>query len=163
MTQDRLKRLLCYDPITGEFRWLLKRSGVRAGAVCGRVNPEGYREISVDNVLVRANRLAVFYMTGQWPVDEIDHRNRVKNDNRWENLRSASRVQNAANVGVRPCNTTGVLGVVWDKDRSKWRAQIRIGGKKTNLGRFDRKLDAVNAYNEAAAREFGEFAYLNAD
>lgn len=162
LTQARLKELLHYDPDTGEFTWVAQsRPGVRVGDVCGRTSVYGYREIGVEYRLHFAHRLAWLYMTGAWPTSEIDHENRCRSDNRWSNLRLANRVQNSANQGIRVSNSTGLHGVVWDKERGKWRAQIRIGGKKTNLGRFSTAEEAAAAHDRAALAEFGEFAHLN--
>ena len=160
LTQERLRYLLHYDPETGDFKWRFLRGGVREGK-CGRVNHWGYREICVDKKLYRAHRLAFLYMTGEFPTKDVDHINRNKGDNRWRNLREVTMSQNMCNVPLKPSNTTGFIGVVWDKDRNKWRAQIRVNGKKTNLGRFDNVEDAIKAHDQAAADAFGEFAQLN--
>jgi hypothetical protein len=58
-------------------------------------------------------------------------------------------------------NTSGFKGVTWDKSRSKWKAHIHIERKIKNLGRFDSPEEAAIAYNEAALKYFGEFAFLN--
>ncbi len=100
-------------------------------------------------------------MTGEWPKDQVDHINQVKDDNRWCNIRECNSSQNKGNELLRADNTSGYKGVVWDKDRNKWRAQISINNKQTNLGRFDCKYEAARAYNEAAIEHFGEFACLN--
>ena len=46
-------------------------------------------------------------------------------------------------------------------DARKFRAQIRIGGKKKSLGVFGTALTAALAYDDAAFDEYGEFALLN--
>jgi hypothetical protein len=162
LSQERLKSLLHYDPTTGQFVWTAPRRGVIVGKECGRVSTcHGYREIGVDNRQYRAHRLAFLYMLGHCP-DEVDHINQDKSDNRWVNLRGATRPQNSANVAVGARrNTSGLIGVVWDKSRSKWRAQIRISGRKTNLGRFESREEAARAHDAAAVAEFGRFATLN--
>lgn len=161
LTQDRLVALISYDPVTGIFAWRQSRRGVRPG-ICGRISKgHGYLEICIDKVLYRANRLAFLYMNGEFPQQWVDHENRDKTDNRWSNLREASPSQNMSNVEMKPSNTSGLIGVTWDKARSKWRAQIRLNGKKVNLGRFETAEDAVNAHDYAAVREFGEFAQIN--
>lgn len=91
----------------------------------------------------------------------VDHINRNKTDNRWANLRQATHRENMGNMGLRRANTSGFVGVVWDRTRGKWRAQIRLDGKKTNLGRFDDPIQAAMVHDEAARRNFGEFATLN--
>jgi Demerecviridae HNH endonuclease len=162
LTQARLKELLTYDPDTGVFRWSKRRGGVKFGGLCGRVSKvHGYLEICIDRELIRAHRLAFLYMTGRLPGAYVDHANRDKTDNRWANLREATMPQNMVNVGLRPNNTSGLVGVVWDKARGKWRAQIRLKGRKKNLGRYASAELAALAHDAAARREFGEFAQLN--
>lgn len=163
LTADRLRELVDYDPETGAFVWIVKsRPACRVGDPCGRISRQGYHEIGLDYVLHRANRLAWLYMTGEWPDRDVDHINRNKSDNRWANLRLATRSQNSANVSIaQRRNTSGYLGVTFDKSRDKWRAQIRIKGRKVNLGRFACPIEAAKAHDAAAWREFGEFAELN--
>lgn len=160
---ERLREIIDYDPAEGTFRWAVSRRGARKGDPCGRICQFGYREIGVDYGLYRANMIAWAIMTGQWPDKDVDHINRVKSDNRWFNLRIANRSQNNGNEGLRTTNTSGRKGVVWDKDRRKWRAQIGVGGKVRNLGRFDKIEDAAAAYDKAAMEGYGEYAVTNAD
>lgn len=89
----------------------------------------------------------------------VDHRNGTRLDNRRENIRECSPTQNHFNQGVRKDSKTGVKGVVWDKEKSKYLAQIRSYGKNTNLGRFENIEDAKRAYDEAARIMQGEFFY----
>jgi hypothetical protein len=158
LTQDRLKSQINYDPSTGVFTWIAKRKGVKTGSECGRISKgHHYREISIDNTLYRAHRLAFLYMDGILPTQDIDHVNRIKHDNSWNNLRLCNKSQNSANTGLKISNTSGYKGVVWDKNRNKWRVQIRIKGKKTNLGRFDDLNEAILISEKALKKEFGEF------
>lgn len=162
VAMDRLRELAHYDPEAGLFTWIKGRYGASAGTIAGCVcKTSGYRVICIDYIHYRANRLAWFYMTGEWPGElDVDHKNRIKHDDRWENLRIATRSKNMGNMATRGANTSGIPGVVWDKTRGKWRAQIRLGGRKTNLGRFDCMEQAIAKYNEAARKEFGEFAFI---
>lgn len=157
LTADILRDLIHYDPQTGVFTWARSRVGCRKGDECGRINTHGYREIGVLSKLRPAGHLAYLYMTGEWPPAEIDHENHDTADNRWKNLRPASRKQNAGNQPLRVDNKSGISGVVWDTLRHKWRAQLRINGRRTNLGRFDDKVEAMLAVRFAALREWGEF------
>lgn len=163
LTAERLRELIEYDPETGAFTWAARsRPGVRVGDPCGRISHHGYHEIGVEYSLRRANRLAWLYMTGEWPDGDVDHINRDKADNRWCNLRLATRSQNSSNVDpARRRNTSGFIGVTFDKARDKWRAQIRIDGRKVNLGRFSDPVEAAKAHDDAARKAFGEFAELN--
>jgi hypothetical protein len=102
-------------------------------------------------------------VVGLLPGDPMrtDHIDGNTLDNRRENLRVATTSQNNANRGPQKNNTSGYKGVSRDKWRSKWRAQIQIGGRYECLGNFDTKEEAAVAYNHAARERYGEFAYQN--
>lgn len=92
---------------------------------------------------------------------DVDHRNKNKLDYRRRNLRSATEQQQVGNQSLRSTNTSGYRGVVWDKERSKWRAQIKVKGKYELIDRFKSKREAARAYNKRALEVFGKFATLN--
>ncbi len=97
-------------------------------------------------------------MTGDWPDASIDHQNRVKDDNHWDNLRKATMAQNIANTGARATSKSGVKGVSWCKTANKWRAAITVNGKQRSLGRYSSLEDAARAYQEAASEIHGAYA-----
>jgi hypothetical protein len=72
---------------------------------------------------------------GSWPPDEIDHINREKDDNRFANLRLATRKQNSENRGARADAASGFRGVSWSG--GKWCAVIMHFGQQKVLGSFD--------------------------
>jgi hypothetical protein len=96
-----------------------------------------------------ANRLAWFYMTGEWPADLVDHKNRARDDDRWENLRPATNAMNSQNQGMYKNNTSGFIGVSFH--RGRWRAHIRVNYKLIILGYYDTAEAAGAAYLEAKA------------
>lgn len=159
LTQERLKELLSYDPETGLFTRLVGRSGpnARAGDIAGCDNGKGYIRIYVDGKPYKAHRLAWFYMTGEW-VPEVDHENTIKSDNRWDNLRKATRGQNRGNTRAYKNNTSGLKGVSFNKRTARWAAQIQKDGVKVGLGYYATAEDAHAAYVIAAKKYFGEFA-----
>jgi len=150
LTQDRLKQLLRYDPNTGIFVWRIALSCVAAETSAGTQDPKGYVRISVDRRIYAAHRLAWLYAHGAWPVAEIDHINRIRNDNRIGNLREADRSLNCHNSALRADNVSGHRGVGWHKHQQKWRARISIAGRMHELGYFLDKESAVAAYRKAA-------------
>ena len=159
-----LKEILHYDPNTGEFIWKVSRPPrAKAGSRAGYLNHQlGYRLISISGKMYYEHRLAVLWMTGQWPEHQVDHVNGNRADNRWRNLRLASQRQNLAYRGLGSDNKTGAKGV--HKTLSgKWYSQISIRGKTKYLGIFDNLEAAAEAYDMAALHEHGEFAKLNAD
>jgi len=92
----------------------------------------------------------------------IDHINHNGLDNRKANLRPATRTQNIwhRKKFKRPSRSQ-YKGIDWSKTQKKWRARIRVNGKRIYLGSFDNELEAAKAYDEAAKRYHGEFASLN--
>jgi len=91
---------------------------------------------------------------------DVDHINGERTDNRRCNLRVCTRQQNIFNSSKRCTNTSGYKGVCYRKERGKYRARIRIGGKEILLGHFDTAIEASNAYNKAALEYHKEFARL---
>lgn len=153
LTREALLRLLDYDPATGVFTWRVDRRGTaKAGTLAGRIEGRGYRQIRVFGRRFMAARLAWLYVTGEWPSHDVDHRNRQRDDNRFENLRPATRKQNSENSSPRQDH--GVKGVHFDASKRKWRAYITHFQKKMFLGTFSDFADAVAARKQAEARLF---------
>jgi hypothetical protein len=92
---------------------------------------------------------------------EVDHINGNRLDNRRENLRLATRSQNAKNVGKKPSNKSGFKGVHKHGRNNSWVAQISVENKMIHLGSFKTPEEAALAYNAAAQRLHGEFANFN--
>ena len=159
MTQKQLKALLHYDPETGVFTWKENR-GLRLlkGVRAGWITDKGHRRIRVMGKSYRGGRLAFFYMTGRFPVCQVDHENRIPDDDTWSNLREATYTQNSQNQGLSRVNTSGVRGVSWFKPTSKWVACIGVGGKKKTLGYFGSIAEAEVCRANAEQRYFGEFS-----
>lgn len=151
LTQDELKSLLAYDAVTGVFTWRVSRpTKIKPGDVAGNVTSKGYVTIGVKGKLYRAHRLAWLYLYGRWPVNEIDHINRIRSDNRIVNLREADRFVNTQNTTLQCNNKSGFRGVGWHKHRKAWRARISVKGKMKELGYFSTCEKAAEAYLKAS-------------
>lgn len=88
----------------------------------------------------------------------VDHINGNKLDNRKSNLRVCSNADNLKNrVKLPSSNTSGILGVRYRSDRSKWYAEIQVNNKKIRLGSYIDKEDAIKARLEAEIKYFGEY------
>lgn len=162
LTQEYLKSRLHYNPETGVFTRLVAASkNIKVGNVAGWENGRGYIHIMVKRKTYKAHRLTFLYMTGSFPKHEVDHINRIKDDNRWSNLRECSKSQNRANCGPNKNNMSGFKGVTWNKRAKKWTSQIRFEGKYIHLGYHDEINEAAKAYNKAAIKYHGKFALLN--
>ena len=153
MTQEYLKSLLDYNPETGKFIWRVSKSNyAKSRSEAGWIS-NGYRIIRIDGKGYRAHRLAWLWYYGSWPEDQIDHINHNRDDNRIENLREVSHIENHKNQSLFCNNTSGHVGVHWYKTTKKWRAQIKANGKKIiSLGYFKEKEDAIKARKEAEAK-----------
>lgn len=150
VTADRLRSVLNYDPATGEFRWLTSRGTQQRGAIAGFHWTGGYRKIRVYGRNYFSHRLAFLFMTGKWPNKETDHINRIRCDNRWVNLREATRAENMQNKSAYANKVTSRhAGVSWNKAALKWKAQIQVNGKKRGLGYFNSEYEAHAAYLNA--------------
>jgi len=143
ITQARLKELLNYDPETGIFTWRVNRRATQGSKAGARHPTQGYIAIKIDSVLYRAHRLAWLYVYGVWPPNDIDHINRVRDDNRLSNLRLATRAQNCQNRRIRSDNVTGTTGVCRYKKTQKWRAYIMIRKRQKELGVYDSLAAAI--------------------
>lgn len=149
ITQERLKELLRYDPLTGTFTWIISRGTKKAGSVAGSPTL-GYTYIEIDKKKYKASRLAWLYIYGTHPSLDIDHINRIRNDDRIENLREVSKSENMKNCAMKSNNTSGFIGVTFAKDIGKWRASIRKDRKGISLGCFDTPEEAHEAYRKAS-------------
>lgn len=159
ISHERLKEMLVYDPETGIFTWRIRVSySVLAGMVAGFVHPSGYRVIRIQRRTYKASRLAWFYVNGAWPNPSVDHRNRIKLDDRIGNLREATQAQQSSNIGVSKRNKCGIKGVFWLACDRVWIAAIQRNKIKRRLGRFQTKEEAAAAYRAAVAEADGEFA-----
>jgi hypothetical protein len=138
----------------------VRASNQPAGTVAGSIANTGYVMISIDRRDYLAHRLVWLHFRGEWPDGDLDHINGIKHDNRIENLRLATKMQNMANIGRFSSNTSGAKGVHWLASKRKWQARIRIDGRRVHLGYFDTLTAAAKAYDEAALKHRGEFARI---
>ena len=157
ITAEELREMLDYDPATGVFTWRAGRNNqVKEGQKAGSLDNKLYVRIWLNGRGYRAHRLAWLYVYGVWPLTEIDHINCIRGDNRIINLRAATSLGNNANRQKKKNCSCVCKGVY--KYRTKFRAQIRIGGKKTYIGTYSTEKEAHAAYVAAAEKEFGAFA-----
>jgi len=156
MLED-LKRQIRYEPETGKLFWLVSKKGVTKGRqVSPTPTTDGYMQCVFNSEHYYQHVLIWFYMTGTWPKETIDHINRIRSDNRWENLREATYSQNLYNS---PClyNKTGFKNITehpWG-----WSVTSRIGtGKITNFGTYKTLDEAVEVAKKIREEYHGEFA-----
>ena len=158
---ELMRTLFHYDSETGNL-W---RTHILTGKVYLTANPglSRYRKVKIGKEVIYAHRLIWFILYGFYPINDIDHINGNKKDNRLCNLREATRSQNKANEPKRKrkgCSSK-YKGVNFIKASKRWRASGVINMKFISLGTFANEIDAATAYNRFAMETFGEFALVN--
>ena len=144
ITYEEARELLDYDPYTGELRWKKYRAGnAKAGDVAGYKRFDGYIQVTINRTKYYAHHIAWLLHHGNWPEDQLDHKDHDPSNNKIENLRAASYSINLKNQALRCDNTSGTCGISWDTDRRKWTARIKVGPKYKFLGRFDDLEEAI--------------------
>ena len=159
---ERLRSVL--EERDGVLYWKAKThpraNRIKVGEVAGVVSVKGYVVVRVDYIDVFAHHVVWALRFGEYPSTSLDHINRIKTDNRIENLREATASDNAANCESKG-RTSKYVGVSLDRGRGTWIAQIMKGGRNQYIGRYQSEEDAALAYNRAATKIHGEFAALN--
>ncbi|MHC4185837.1 MAG: HNH endonuclease [Planctomycetota bacterium] len=92
----------------------------------------------------------------------VDHINRNSVDNRRVNLRAATQKQNVWNRKfARKRGRTRYNGIRWDKNKEKWQVRLTIDGRRRSFGYYADEIEAAKAYDRAARKYRGEYAFLN--
>jgi hypothetical protein len=173
---DFLRKVLRYEQDSGKLFWRTRTpdtfqdgcagsenicrrwNGRYAGREAFTADDRGYKQGSVGGINVRAHQVTWAMMTGAWQTDDIDHVDMDKGNNRWPNLRAASRSENKFNVGLRSDNTSGIKGVWYHSQCRKWAAEVVVDGEKHSLGVFLTKQEAAQAAAQARIVLHGVFA-----
>lgn len=157
VSADDVRRVLRYDPQTGDFFWRVNRTnGVKAGDRAGCRRGE-YWVISIFNVSYRAQRLAFLYMTGEFPSDYVDHINGKKLDNRWDNLRPATNAQNQHNRAGTG-GACGIKNVTYVARRRKYQVSLKVFGREKFIGYYQDCELAELVATEARNKYHGPYA-----
>lgn len=167
LTLDEARQIFDYNPETGDLIWKVTRLSYRGCVVPGAIagtNSHGYIAVTVNQRFYRAHRIVWLLMTGEWPPKtmDLDHINGDRSDNRWCNLRLATRSQNNWNKPVQANNPHGVSGVyqrTYRTGNTKWHARVYVDRKPILLGHFDTMEEAVAARKAAEIKYFGEFRH----
>ena len=170
-TKEYLERFVIYEPETGKFFWKEREGDKRfnsryAGKEAGTRRYDSYKNprcihIHFDGRLLMAHRMAyVIHYGEELPLDiEVDHIDGDPFNNKIENLRKATRMQNGANTRKQCNNKSGYKGVrASGRKKNPWRAYICHNGVKYHLGCFPTEQEAHEAYRKKAVEFFGEFA-----
>jgi hypothetical protein len=159
LTQEIVREFLEYEPKTGlltwkerlrkwfksDRDWKIWNSNFKGTEAFTHTTPFGYKQGTILRKSYQAHRIIWLWVTGEWPKS-VDHKNGIRTDNRWENLRNVSISKNMRNQKKNSKNTSGFRGVYFHKRSGKWVASI----KKIHLGIFDTPEEAFEAYVEEA-------------
>jgi len=151
--------LFIYDNYTGNLLWANNTGRMLAGSLAGTLRKDGYVGIYLNGKYLFAHRVIWEMFNG--PIPEglfIDHIDRIRNNNRIDNLRIGTFQENHFNRTKQSNNKSGFKGVCWHK--KKWVSQIKIDGKNKFLGFFDTPEEAYKKYCEVAIERYGEFVRL---
>lgn len=157
ITQEELKKLMVYEPDTGNFIRIVGGHGRSIGNIIGTKGSEGYIQMSINKKCYRAHRLAFLYMTGSFPKGCADHINGIRDDNRWSNLRDVSYIENKLNSRGKINSKLGIKGV--EKSRNKYRARAKFNNKYYNLGTYPTVEEASKVYNNFIKKHHKEFCH----
>lgn len=157
LTQETLKGILHYNPDTGLFTWLVDSGNNKLkGTIAGTKRLDGYVQIRYKSKFYLAHRLAVLYMEGVIP-EYVDHKDHVRDNNRWNNLRQCTASQNSMNISITSSNTSGFKGVSFHKEKRKWRGTLGFQGKQYHCGYWDTPEQAAEAVKLKRVELHGEF------
>lgn len=168
LSQPEARRLLDYEPATGIFLWRKRERGLpgwspgwngkNAGRAAGARMALGYILISILDSKFLAHRVAWLYVHGEWPPEQIDHIDMVRDNNAIANLRLATNSQNTMNRGPQSNNACGIKGVRLHKASGLWNARIAVNGKVHSLGYFKTAEEAGAAHQGALHALHGDFS-----
>jgi len=159
LTSARLHELFWYNPETGKVYRRTTIAKFKAGSEAGTICDTGHMHIGIDRRYYLLHRVIWMLMTGVWPEGmDVDHKNGIRHDNRWCNLRLATDKQNSQNMCLTSRSTSGLKGASFHKKTGKWCSVIRDNGRSIWLGLFPTAEAAHERYKAEAVARFGEFA-----
>ncbi len=146
LTYEYVTSILEYYPDTGVFLWLVDGDNFKKADVADKGgSSKYYRYISINDNTFMAHRVAWLCVMREWPKEQIDHVDHVKNNNIFSNLREVSNAENSRNMPLSKNNKSGVSGVIQCKQKTKWLAQINVNKQPLILGYFEDKFEAICA------------------
>ena len=127
----------------------------------GGKHNKGYHHGTIKNKKYLEHRLVWLYHHGEWPKDQLDHINGIRDDNRIENLRECNNSENQCNRKSARDSSSRYKGVSWYPNYGKWLANFAVGGKKKFIGYYDCEIEAAKAYDKKVKELHGEYGRLN--
>lgn len=136
----------CLDEVEykdGKLFWTKSGSGRKINKPIGSLTKDGYLQCTLGGVQKKVHHIVWFIHKGYWP-ESIDHINKIKDDNRIENLREGFSVNN--HNRNMPLPSSGLVGAHYSKLKDKFKSSIKVEGSNIHLGYFDTAEEASRAY-----------------
>lgn len=118
-----------------------------------------YWVIKIDGIPYLRSQLILSVSTGIWPTDMVDHKNGDSLDDRAENLRHATGLQNAWNHKNRSKNENTPMGVR-KTSNGRYQARIACEKKQIAIGVFATEHEAHDAYIAKRKELYREYSGL---
>ena len=157
---DYLRECFDYNESSGLITWKVRpqshfptQKGCKvfnsrlSGKVAGYAHNRGYLAVNVNGYTYLVHRVCWALSTGEWPTEDVDHINGIKDDNRLVNLRVVTRGVNSRNQKLRSNNSTDCMGVT--RDNNSFRVRVGTEGKRVSLGNFKTLDEAVEVRKNA--------------
>lgn len=155
---DYLHRNLFHNPHTGELWWKIIYGRRQSNRPAGNPDAKGYLLIRIFGRLYKTHRVVWCMKTGAWPARDVDHKNEIKFDNRYENLRLATTQQNGRNRRKQKNNLSGYKNVSRSGKSNRWYVRIGVKDKTHYFGSYSDPVAAAEVAKLASRKLFGEFA-----
>ena len=161
VTAENIREWFLYDPSTGVFTRRVRRGRNGAGSVLSGAIKHGYLRATLQGRSYAIHRLAFLWMTGMFPIGDVDHIDGNRANNKWSNLRDVDRSTNLQNIRSAKSHnkSTGLLGAYLIPKSGRYTSRIRSGGKNIYLGVFSTADEARSAYI-AAKRQLHPGSFL---
>ena len=148
---------ISYDPVSGQFTAIKDRGKIKKGDKLGTKTTNGYLVLGFRNKTQLCHRLAFLFMTGVFPELDVDHINGDRSDNRWTNLRQATRKQNSFNRGEN--KSKPLPKNIYLHKSGRYRVKMKIEGVTMHFGYFtelDKALEKARSIQELYHKEFAK-------
>jgi hypothetical protein len=155
LNHEQVKELFDYQ--NGNLVWKKQLSPRgKVGSIAGYKQKSGYILVGVLGCQLLAHRLVWLFFNKECPVS-IDHIDGDKSNNKIENLRPCTAIQNGYNRKISANNKSGFKNVVWHKRDKLWQASITANKKLIHIGLFkeaEEAAKAVESYRKNLHKEF---------
>ena len=149
LDHKELTELIDYNTNTGIATYKKNNkynTKIKIGDIAGSTpDKNGYMNIQINGIMYRLHRVFWFYVTGEWPIDMLDHKDTIRHHNWFDNLRESNNSLNQQNQQKSMSNNISgakIPGIGYRKDSKKYRVRLTINGKLITFGNFDTLAEA---------------------